>query len=258
MRIATPFELDVARGDRHLAGRDRVDRLAHRPPRSRRRRAAPSKATIAASPAGIESAATTCDGPVGVRGRVLGGEEDVRVVREHDRLVARRATATAREQVGGRRVHRLAALDDADRAVRGEALEQPPVAVARDDGDDARRRALRGAGRARRASSRSSRCVRLLVHVRDLDAVDRPARDAERERAPGIVGVDVHLERARVADDEQRVAELLELVLERVAVEPFALDQEDGAVAVARELLVDRLDAERAPRPAAPRAPARR
>ena len=58
---------------------------------------------------------------------------------------------------------------------------------------------------------------RLLVHVRDLDAADRAVRDAERQRAARVVGVHVHLQRGAVADDEQRVAELLELALERVA-----------------------------------------
>ena len=61
--------------------------------------------------------------------------------------------------------------------------------------------------------------------------------------APGIVRVDVHLERGRIADDEQRVAELLELALEPVDVEPLTLDHEHGAVAELRELLVHRLDA---------------
>ena len=49
---------------------------------------------------------------------------------------------------------------------------------------------------------------RLHVHVRDLDALDHAERGAECERLPGIVGVDVHLERRRVADDEERVADL--------------------------------------------------
>ena len=62
-------------------------------------------------------------------------------------------------------------------------------------------------------------------------------------RGARIVGVDVHLERAAIADDEQRVAEPLQLALERVGVERVALDEEGRAVAVARELLVDRVDA---------------
>ena len=86
--------------------------------------------------------------------------------------------------------------------------------------------------------------MRLLVHVRDLDAADRAARDAERQRATGVVGVHVHLQRRAVADDEQRVAELLELRLERVEIEVVAFDDEDRAVAVLRKLLMDRVDAD--------------
>src|SRR5581483_6820334 len=116
-----------------------------------------------------------------------------------------------------------------------EALEQPAVAVARDDGDDARERRRRirnGAQQARLALDR------LLVHVRDLDSVDRAQARPEREGGARIVGVHVHLQRALVSDDEQRVADLLELLLEPFAIELRALDEEDRAVAVARELLV--------------------
>ena len=55
--------------------------------------------------------------------------------------------------------------------------------------------------------------------------------------------MDVDLERRRVADDEERVAELLQLGLERLRVEPLALDHEHRAVAELRELLVDRVEA---------------
>ena len=70
------------------------------------------------------------------------------------------------------------------------------------------------------------------MHVRDLDALEDPLGRAERERRAGIVGVHVHLQRGRVADDHQRVPELLQLVLEPVEVEPLALDDKNGAVAV--------------------------
>jgi len=50
-----------------------------------------------------------------------------------------------------------------------------------------------------------------------------------------------------VADDEQRVAQRLQLGLEGLPVEPLALDDEDGAIAVARELLVDRVETELLP-----------
>ena len=79
------------------------------------------------------------------------------------------------------------------------------------------------------------------MHVRDLDAVDRSDRGPERERGTGIVGVDVNLERRRVADDEQRVAQPLELRLELVPIESVPLDDEDGAMAVAGRLEVDRV-----------------
>jgi hypothetical protein len=60
---------------------------------------------------------------------------------------------------------------------------------------------------------------RLQVHVRDLDPLDDPERGAGSQRGSGVVGVDVRLQRASVADDEQRVAERRELALEALAVE---------------------------------------
>ena len=87
--------------------------------------------------------------------------------------------------------------------------------------------------------------LRLRVHVRDLDSLDRAARRADRERLAGLVGVHVHLHRRGIADDEQRVAELLELALELLALQAFALDHERRAVAELRELLVDRVEPER-------------
>jgi hypothetical protein len=41
------------------------------------------------------------------------------------------------------------------------------------------------------------------VHVRDLDALDDSEARAEVEGAAGTVGVHVHLQRFRIADDEQ-------------------------------------------------------
>ena len=81
------------------------------------------------------------------------------------------------------------------------------------------------------------------MHVRDLDAGDRPPGGPERQSAAGIVCVDVRtLRRTRVADDEQGIAEPAELVLEPVGVEPVAFDDEDGAVAELGELLMDEVD----------------
>ena len=85
---------------------------------------------------------------------------------------------------------------------------------------------------------------RLLVHVRDLDALDHADARADGERGAGLVRMDVHLERLRVADDEQGVAEPRELRFDLVRVELVALDHERRAVAVARQLLVDRVRAE--------------
>ena len=105
-------ELHVARRGRHRA---RWRRRRPRPPSRprcpppcgcRRRRPSPR------SRPGSSASATTSTGFGGVRGRLLGGEDDVRVVRQHDDL--RRGGRLDRgEDVGGRRVHRLAALDDA-------------------------------------------------------------------------------------------------------------------------------------------------
>ena len=72
-----------------------------------------------------------------------------------------------------------------------------------------------------------------------------PTAVPSAERLARVVGVHVHLERRRVADDEERVADPLELTLERVLVELLALDDEHRAVAELGELLVDRVEAER-------------
>ena len=62
-----------------------------------------------------------------------------------------------------------------------------------DDRDDA---GLHGRQLGTASSSRCSRCSVCCVHVRDLDSLDRAAARAERERRAGVVGVDVHLDRA--------------------------------------------------------------
>ena len=135
-----------------------------------------------------------------------------------------------------RGVHRLAALDHAGRP---EALEETPVSLPGRNDDDARLERRQPLQRLREALLALER---LPMHVGDLDAVDRPGGRAQVERRARVVGVDVHLQRRRVTDDEERVAELLELGLERLGVEPGSLDDEDGAVAELRELLVDRVD----------------
>ena len=82
------------------------------------------------------------------------------------------------------------------------------------------------------------------MHVRDLDRLEDANRRRSGDRGARVVRVDVHLQGARVADDEQRVAEPLQLRLERVRVELLALDEDDRAVAVARQLLMDRVESD--------------
>ena len=178
--------------------------------------------------------------------RVLGREADVRVVRQEDDLVGRQLRDRL-EQFRRRRVRRLATLDDPDGPDgRGDAFEEFAVPLPRDDRDDTAGRTLNRVWKRRRVGDRGESPLALLLlhlHVRDLDPFDRPDGGAERERGAGIVGVHVHLERRLVANDEERVAEQLELRLEAVAVETVALDHEDGAVAVARLLEMDCVEA---------------
>ena len=61
-----------------------------------------------------------------------------------------------------------------------------------------------------RRARRSSRSLDLLAHVGDVEVRDRAGAGEQRGGALGVVGVDVDLERRRVADDEHRVADLLE------------------------------------------------
>ena len=82
---------------------------------------------------------------------------------------------------------------------------------------------------------------RLDVHVLDVDLLDHAHARAERERGTRLVRVEVHLDGAAGADDEERVAEAPELLLEPLGVDLVALDEERRAVAEARKLLVDRL-----------------
>ena len=83
------------------------------------------------------------------------------------------------------------------------------------------------------------------MHVRDLDPFDRADLCSEGQCSSRIVGVQVDLERARVADDEQRVAEPLEPAFELLDLQAFTLDDEDRAVAVPGLLQMNGLDADR-------------
>ena len=80
------------------------------------------------------------------------------------------------------------------------------------------------------------------MHVGHLDELDGAALAAERDRTLRLVGVHVHAQGRLAADDEDRVAELLELALEHTRVERFALDDEARAEAKTRELVADRLE----------------
>src|SRR5207247_5785538 len=115
-------------------------------------------------------------------------------------------------------------------------LKQPPVALAGDDRDD-------GPPAIARTRMRESLLAlgALEVHVRDLDPFEDPDRRARPQRGAGVVRVNVSLERGRIADDEERVAERFELALEGVAIEILALDDEPRAIAIARGRLVDRV-----------------
>ena len=113
------------------------------------------------------------------------------------------------EELLGRRVHRLAPVDDSCCA---HALEQAPVALACDDRHDRRLQLL---VQARLGREPILTLGGLDVHVPDLDALDHAERRPGPQRGTGVVGVHVGLERARIAHDEQRVSEGRELSLER-------------------------------------------
>ena len=133
-------------------------------------------------------------------------------------------------------------LDDLERSdVLREALEQAPVAVARDHRDDA---GCAGRRVGHRREQPFFPLLGLLVHVRNLDPIDRAGAGADRECGPRVVRVHVHLDRVGVADDEQRVADPIQLLFERVPVEVASLDHEHRAVAVSRELLMDGVEAQ--------------
>ena len=217
-----------------------VELVQHRPLVVLGRRGRRQNPVIAASPACTDFDGIDAHVLLAHRRGLLGGEDHVRVIREDEHVVGRNGLDRV-EDVLRRRVHRLPTLDHARRA---EALEEPAVSPAGAHGDEPGLERRERVGRA--PLEEPLLALRgLVVHVRDLDALDDADRRAERERLPGIVGVDVHLERRRVADDEERVADPFELRFERVGVELLALDDEHGAVAELGELQMDRVEAER-------------
>ena len=196
---------------------------------------APSYPTIAARPAVSDRDGITLTGFVASRASLLCGHDHVRVVGEDDRLRGTRAVDPVQDLVG-RRVHGLAALDERGRA---EALEEPAISVTGDDGHDVGRPLDVG-----RLAQSLLTLRRLDVHVRDLDAFEHAERSPGPQGGARIVRVHVHLERRGVADDEEGVAEPHELALQGVRVEALALHDVDRAVAIARGLQVDRVDAQ--------------
>jgi hypothetical protein len=121
--------------------------------------------------------------------RSLGGEDHVLRVREHDDTRFCEGVDGCGDVRRGR-VHRLAALD----ADRTEALKKAAISCSQADGHGARHARL---------TLEAHRPLRGLdVHVLDVDLLDLARGRGERERAPGLVRVHVHLDRPRTADDE--------------------------------------------------------
>ena len=149
------------------------------------------------------------------RRRLLGREDHVRVVRQDEHVVRRHGLDRVEDVLRGR-VHRLAALDDARRA---EALEQPPVARARDRRRRDRSRASRSRSAPPPSSSRSSRCAVWWCMFAISTPSTTPTAVPSVSACPGSSVCTCTLSARRVADDEERVADLLELRLERVLVE---------------------------------------
>ncbi len=74
----------------------------------------------------------------------------------------------------------------------------------------------------------------LLVHVSHVEVRDDACVREQSRRGDGIVGVDVDLQRRRVADDQHRIADPLELGDELTLLERGAADGEVRAVTVGR------------------------
>ena len=83
------------------------------------------------------------------------------------------------------------------------------------------------------------------MHVGDVEPGDRADAHEQGRRALGRVGVDVHLQRPLVADDEHRVADRLERLDPRGRIQPLAGDGEVRAVAERRGLVLRVRDAGR-------------
>ena len=152
------------------------------PPRSRRRSAGRRRRPSRRGPPGIESVGDDLDRPVGMRGRMLGGE-DRRWSCSAGRS-PRRRRATARRRRGPRSTGSSSARPRRSRAGRRLARGSRRGGGCRRPRRPRRCRSSRVGRRVgdRRRASRSSRSSVCSVHVGDLDAVDR-ADGACRSRA---------------------------------------------------------------------------
>ena len=118
------IHLDVARGNRDLAGRDAGQRLRH-VGHVLIRRAVRREADHRREPRENRASRQDTDSLRGKLGRLLGGQDHVRVVRQDDHLVGVRGI-DCREQICRRGVHGLPALDHPRRT---EAVEEAAVPV---------------------------------------------------------------------------------------------------------------------------------
>ena len=179
-------------------------------------------ATAAASPACwlVVGATSTCLSESS-RG-VLGGHDHVRAVRQHARPPRRaprgspragrrsRGSASGRRRSSARRARGTSRaspspLTTATAPQRAVLARRPPSRASRRLAAVARQC---GARRAAPQASRASRSLDLQAHVGDVEARDLAVVGEHGRRELGLVGVQMHLQRARVADHQHRVAEL--------------------------------------------------
>ncbi len=132
-----------------------------------------------------------------IAGGLLGREDDVAVVGQKDDLVDAQRLHRL-EQLSRAGVHGLAAVDD---GVTAKLTEEPLVAVPGDHRDHHRGRGVRGRAQPFVAG------LGLLVHVVDLDLADRAVPESFAQDGARVIGVNVDLHEAIVADDEGAVAD---------------------------------------------------
>ena len=98
-------------------------------------------------------------------------------------------------------------------------------------GDDGERRRTGAAGAAGLGVEAGGALGDLGAHVGDVEVRDRARAREDGDRALGVVGVDVDLQRRAVADDEDPVADRLERADEGLRLEAAAGDGEVRALA---------------------------